>query len=282
MTVPAASRTHRRATATALVLAVSASLMLFGAGSAGAAPTPVTCTLLGGSLAEPVSVQPNEQVQLVLVVPLLGTRVNVGPAQSVGDQPGERLIQGTVTDVVGLVGQVCQAVVLVQSTVSSVVPLPPITVPTLPGVPSQTIEVPIPGAQVDVDLNGQGDESPDGGARAPGDPPPGDPPPGGTQTGPSEADDSAKWGFDQAQALSWVPYGPGYRFGIASASAFRYGRQVPGYSPQFGLLPDSSTAGPVAARPVVVGRLALPVLLAVVMLALVSGALVRTWALRRV
>ena len=262
----------------ALALAVLVGSLLVGPGSASAAPTPVTCTLLGGPVNEPVDVQPNEQVQLVVVVPILGTRVNVGPAQSVGDQPGERLIQGTVTGVVGLTGQICQAAVMVVSTATSVVPLPPITLPSVPVLPPETVDVPLPGAEVGVDLGQGGSGAPPSGPGAPGQPPSAGNPPDG---------DEVNWRFDRARFplydFSSVPYGIGYRFGLYSAPAFRYGRSLPGYDPQFGILPeeDLTRVGTVDALALGGGRVALPVLLAVLLLAAVTGALVRTWTLRR-
>jgi hypothetical protein len=286
--------TCRAGRTAAVTVAVLAGTMLFGAGVSSAA-TSVSCTLLGGPLNEPVSVQPNESVQLVLTVPTLGTRVNVGPAQSVGSEPGERLIQGTVTGVLGLTGQVCQALVLVQAAVSSAVPLPPITapaLPTLPGpqpdvpaLPSEELTVPLPGAQVGVDLDGQ--SSP-----PPGSPPPGGSPPVGSSPGdaqPSVPDGSASWGFTRIRippyGLSSAPYGLGYRFGSAAAPAFRFGQHVPGYSPKFGILPDAGseldTAGTVEARSIGGTMVTLPVLLAILLLAAVTGTLVRTWAIRR-
>lgn len=293
----------------ALVAAILAGTMLFGAGVSSAA-TPVTCTLLGGPLNEPVSVQSAEQVQLVLTVPTLGTRVNVGPAQSVGNQPGERLIQGIVTGVLGLAGQVCQAVVLVQQTVSSAVPLPPITAPTLPPVlpaplpplspelpvlPSEELTVPLPGVELGIDPDGQQSPPPPGnpppdsappGGPAPGSPPSGGPAPSGGMPVP---DDSASWGFKSVRippyGLSSAPYGLGYRFGQTAAPAFRFGQHVSGYSPKFGILPDTGneldSAGTVAARSIGGTVVALPVLLAILLLASVTGALVRTWAIRR-
>ena len=269
MTAPVARRCWRGAAAVAVVLAVT---LAGPVGTAGAAqPVPVTCTLLGGPLNEPVSVEPGSSVQLVLVVPVLGTRVDVGPAQSVGDQPGEQLLQETVTGVVGLTGEVCQAVVSVQAVVGSAVPLPlpPVTVPTLPGVPQQGVEVPLPGAEVGVDLGGQ--PAPPAGPAPPGDGEPGRP---------------ADRRFDSRLPLydfSFVPYGIGFRFGAWSAPAFRYGRQLPGYSPKFGILPggEQTRVGAVRGLPIFGDRVALPVLLAVLMLAAVSGGLVRTFAVRR-
>ncbi|MBC6449167.1 hypothetical protein [Actinokineospora xionganensis] len=64
----------------------------------------------------------------------------------------------------------------------------------------------------------------------------------------------------------------------------RYG-SVPGYSPEFGVLSDSQgfrTAGDAQALPVGTGNtVGLPILLAVLALSVVTGALVRTWVLRR-
>jgi hypothetical protein len=294
LTRRAGRRAGRCAGAAALVLALSGGGMLVGAGSASAAaPTPVTCTLLGGPLNEPVAVKPGEQVQLVLVVPVLGTRVNVGPAQTVGNNPGEQLLQATVTNVLGLVGQVCQAAVNVQSTVSSVVPVPPVTVPTLPrNGPSQSVTVPLPGANVGIEQGGQpGAPPPPGGNPEPGAPTP-SPPSSGTdpRTNPFAPSGPISWRFDNARIplydFSSVPYGVGYRFGGISAPAFRYGQRVPGYAPQFGILgadpgDDVATVGTVEALPVGGAKVALPVLLAVLLLSAVTGTLVRTWVLRR-
>lgn len=286
-------RIGRRAAAVALALAVSCGTMLAGAGSASAAPTPVTCTLLGGPLNQPVSVRPGEQVQLVLVVPVLGTRVSVGPAQTVGSAPGEQVLRATITNVLGLVGQVCQAVVNVQSTVSSVVPVPPLVVPTLPGGPSQSVTVPLPGASVGVEQGGRSTTpppttgQPDPNAPTPSVPPrDGDRPP----SNPLAPGGSVNWRFDNARIplydFSTVPYGVGYRFGSSAAPAFRFGQRVPGYSPKFGILgaepgDDVARVGTVEALPVGGAKVALPVLLAVLLLSAVTGTLVRTWALRR-
>ncbi|MGX7823800.1 hypothetical protein ACTG9Q_01785 [Actinokineospora sp. 24-640] len=65
----------------------------------------------------------------------------------------------------------------------------------------------------------------------------------------------------------------------------RYGA-VPGYTPQFGLLGQDEAAvrtagGAQALLPVGGGQVAFPILLAVLLLSVVTGALVRTWVLRR-
>lgn len=71
---------------------------------------------------------------------------------------------------------------------------------------------------------------------------------------------------------------------FVASPADRYG-SVPGYSPEFGLLSDSQdfrTAGDAQALPVGAGNtVGLPILLAVLALSVVTGALVRTWVLRR-
>ncbi|GLZ37440.1 hypothetical protein [Actinokineospora sp. NBRC 105648] len=99
-------------------------------------------------------------------------------------------------------------------------------------------------------------------------------------------------------------YGSGLNFGrsamtdyssipFAQAGLFspspgvRYGGAVPGYSPQFGILGTGDSDGVQAAGhaealdPVGGNRVALPVLLAVLVLSGVTAALVRTWVLRR-
>ncbi|HEY0637978.1 MAG TPA: hypothetical protein VGD67_10050 [Pseudonocardiaceae bacterium] len=278
--------------AVAAVLAGGA--LLLGAATPAAAqtaPRELTCTVNLGTLPAPVTVQPGERLQLVLVLPLLGTRVNVGPAQTAPTTPGEALIRDTVTGVVGLVGQVCGALVQVQGTVTSVVPVPPIAVPTLPPVlPSQTVQVPLPGADVGVTQPGTSGGTPPGTA-PPGTAPPGTNPPGTTppSAGPGSSGGTPGYRYENGGLsrfdLSRTPYGVASRFGPLAAPAFRFGQQVPGYSPQFGVLGDEDLADPGDVRALTVGgpaAVALPVLLAVLLLATVSGALVRTWALRRV
>ena len=77
------------------------------------------------------------------------------------------------------------------------------------------------------------------------------------------------------------------QLGGFTAPAFQFGQGLAGYSPQFGILPSGSRggpAGPGVARALpfgLPGKVALPVLLAVLMLSAASGALVRTWVLRR-
>ena len=241
----------------------------------------VVCTV-GGSLTAPVAVNEGDQVQLVLVEPVLGTRVNVGAAQTA--TPGTQVLSATVTGVIGLVGQLCRAAVQVQAVVTSAVPLPPVSLPTVPLLPSQSVPLPVPG--VDVSVVTGGSSGAGGGEPVAGQPGSGQPPPAAPD-GPSGY--LPGYRFDQGRIpfydFSAVPYGVGARFGAGAAPAFRFGQRLPGYAPQFGILGDdaaSNVAGKVRALPL--GRsasVALPVLLAVLMLSTVSGALVRTWALRR-
>jgi hypothetical protein len=276
----------RRVGAAALTATLSAGVMFLTTGSAAAqTPRQLTCTLDLNRLPAPVAVQPGERVQLVLVVPLLGTRVNVGPSQTVPTSPGEALVQGTVSGVVGLVGQLCGVLVTVQNVVTSAVPIPPIVVPTLPPLlPSVT--VPVPG--VDLGVQPPPATNPPPGSTPPGSTPPTQPDGAGPPTaGPDTPAPTPGYRFPPGSRsmydFSRMPYGIGTRFGPGAAPAFRFGQQLPGYAPQFGVLDDEvADAGEVRALPLGgPGAVALPVLLAVLMLSAVAGALVRTWALRR-
>ena len=81
---------------------------------------------------------------------------------------------------------------------------------------------------------------------------------------------------------------PAFAPGLFSPSpAVRYGGAVPGYTPEFGILGETGGDGVQAAgHAEAIGapggnRIALPVLLAVLILSGVTAALVRTWVLRR-
>ncbi|MFC7618376.1 hypothetical protein ACFQV2_38440 [Actinokineospora soli] len=108
-------------------------------------------------------------------------------------------------------------------------------------------------------------------------------PVGGVDARPDEVAlyDPARFARSAPRDYSGIPIAHAGRF-VPSPDA-RYG-SVPGYSPEFGLLGRDDaidTAGGAHALPVDSGQVALPVLLAVVVLSLVTGALVRTWVLRR-
>lgn len=84
---------------------------------------------------------------------------------------------------------------------------------------------------------------------------------------------------------------PGESPAATASPGVRYGSEVPGYSPEFGLLGDEeehgaqhdvASAGSADALPSGSGgKVEVPVVLAVLALSAAGGALVRTWALRR-
>jgi hypothetical protein len=261
--------------------------MVLGAGVARAEAREVVCTVSPAQLPAPVTVAEGDQVQLVLIVDLLGTttRVKVGPAQTA--TPGTEVLSATVTDVVGLAGEVCRAAVRVQAVLTSALPVPPLpSLPTLEPPPSESVQLLLPGVDVSVQTGGGTRSGP-----GTGDPRSGQPPAGGDPTsgqpathGPSAPSGSAPgYRFGSGWMFSLGPYGLSSRFGPAAAPAFEFGQGVPGYAPQFGILDaENDAAGRVQVLQVG-GRaaVALPVLLAVLMLATVSAALVRSWVLRR-
>jgi hypothetical protein len=276
----------RRATgrvAAGLLAAVAAgSSALVGAGTAYAQAHEVQC-LTGPTLPAAVTLTEGERVQLVLVVPLLGTRVAVGPAQTAG--LGDQVLSATVTELVGLAGQVCRAAVVVEAAARSVAPLPPLPVPPAVPLPPQSERLTLPGVEVSVETGGV----PTGGD--PGTGQPGGAPPGGPA--PSVPGSGAGGGGAPAfrflpgrvalHDLSALPGGLADRFGGGLVPAFRFGQRVPGYAPELGLLDrgsdDTGRVRPVAVedRPAV----ALPVLVAVLVVAMVTGVVVRRWSLRR-
>lgn len=111
-------------------------------------------------------------------------------------------------------------------------------------------------------------------------------PVGGADPAPDEVElyDPDRFARAAPRDYGRVPVAETGRFAPSPES--RYG--VPGYSPRFGLLGQDAAidplvypAGEARALPTGTGRVALPVLLAVLALSLVTGALVRTWVLRR-
>jgi hypothetical protein len=281
VTAALAYRVPFRAAATAMAVTLGAAVMMLGAGTAGAQPRQVVCTIGGDLLMAPVTLSEGEQVQLVVIVPMLDTRITIGAPQApmAGTDALSSAVDKALADVLGVAeGTICWVAVEVQSAAGSVVPPPSMALPTLPRVlPSQSVQVPVPGIDVFIE---QGVETgaPPGGAPAPNPPPmrsPGGSPPG--------------YRFDLGRVPLYdfsVPYGVNTRFGPAVAPAFRFGQRVPGYAPQFGILGSqdvrSNVAGKVQALPAGgATAVGLPVLLAVLMLSTVSGALARTWTLRR-
>lgn len=107
-------------------------------------------------------------------------------------------------------------------------------------------------------------------------------PVGGANPAPDEVElyDPAQFARTAPRDYGAIPVATAGRF-VPSPEA-RYG-SVPGYSPEFGLLGRDGaidTAGDARALPVDSGLVAMPVLMAVLALSLVTGALVRTWVLR--
>ena len=274
MRASVACRAGRRAGTGVLALALAGACGLLGAGTAGAQPRQVVCTV-GPALPAPVEVHEGDEVQLVLVLPLLNATVTVGPAQTVTRDT--TVLSATITDVLGLAGQLCQAAVQVQALATSVVPVP--ALPPLPTVPllPQTVQLPVPGTDVSVETGT--------GTGSGGSPPAGpDAGPGRGAGAPGSPGFRLNLGRFLLYDLSAVPYGLNARFGAGAAPAFRFGQRVPGYAPELGILDSGSSdvAGRVQALPLG-GQppVAPPVLLAALMLAAVAGALVRTWTLRR-
>lgn len=285
MTTALARRVGRRAAAAAVAGALAGGYMMLGAGIANAQTRQVVCTISPAQIPAPVTVTEGDQVQLVL--DLGAVTVRVGDPQPV-QQPGIQVLSAAY----GLLGDLCRAAVDVQAVVTSAVPVPPLpTVPTLPPLlPSQSVQLPLPGADVSVETGGDPATGPGGGDPGTGQPPAGGNPGSGQPpaTTPSTPNGSAPgYRFDSGRIplydFSSVPYGVSTRFGAAAAPAFRFGQRVAGYAPQFGILgAENDVAGKVQALPLG-GRNAvgLPVLLAVLMLSTVAGVLVRTWVLPR-
>ncbi len=144
------------------------------------------------------------------------------------------------------------------------------------------------------------------GGPGPGQPNPGTPGPGGPGQPPAGMPGPNQPPTGGYQGPGWQLYSPGlWNFGrspmadygsipFAQAGLFapspgvRYGGSVPGYSPEFGILGETDEDGVQQAAgraeaftPPANQHIALPVLLAVLMLSCVTAALVRTWVLRK-
>ena len=276
MAAGVACRAGGRAVAGLLAVAVAGAGLLLGSGTAHAEPREVQCST-GATLPAPVTLAEGERVQLVLVVPLLGTRVAVGPAQTAG--PGDQVLSATVTELVGFVGAVCRAAVQVEAAVSSAVPVPPLPAATVPlPLPLPSERLTLPGVEVSVET---------GGAPAEGGPGAGQP--GGAPSGPgSGVPGNVLPGFRflpgrvAMHDFFAMPGGLADRFDAGLVPAFRFGQRVPGYAPELGLLGGSGDAGRV--RPVAVEdrpAFALPVLVGVLLAAVLTGVVVRRWSMRR-
>ncbi|MFJ8910718.1 hypothetical protein [Amycolatopsis sp. NPDC102389] len=284
----------RRATAlgaSAFILAGSAALAMPGQAAAAETKT-APC---GGS----VTAKPGDKI--LGTTPLLGIPLNLGQAGSVSG-----VLTGTIN---ALLGTVCKVTVTIVNTV--VAPVPVVGAPAaeaLNGAVSGTTQA----------LTGGGKPAP-GTQPQPGKPAPGTPGSGGPQTGGpgAPAQGGAPAGIPAANSpllpgtftpnfggLPWsinTGYAPMRDYSsipMATAGLFspspglRYGGQIPGYAPQFGVAtenqggnPDVQNAGQAEALPSVSDGFTqdgkLPLLIAVLALSGVSAGLVRTWVLRR-
>ncbi|UZJ24724.1 hypothetical protein RHODO2019_16675 [Rhodococcus antarcticus] len=308
----------RAAVAGAVVASVVTGGALLGGGSAAAAtPTPITCSIDVNRPTAPVSVAPGSSVQLVIALPILGT-VNVGDPQTVSGS-GAQTLQGTLTSGFGgVVKNLCEAAVTIQSAV----PLPPVTVPALPTVlPPVNLQVPalpqLPaagGAAAPAVGSGAG-ATPQGGSspQAGGTPQGGSPAAAGSVPGASPTytgsvdraqmgdllsqvttSTATQYSFGRVPLYSYAgtPYAVAGGAGRGLSPSALYGSSVPGYAPQFGILGSDGTAGPAdgvarasqveslgaASTP---GTVGIATLLAVLLLSGTSATLVRTVVLRR-
>ncbi|GAB3139848.1 hypothetical protein GCM10027258_19610 [Amycolatopsis stemonae] len=289
----------RRATAvgaTAFVLAGSAVLGAPGTASAGETKT-APC---GGS----VTAAPGDTVQGT--TPLLGIPLNLGVVTQ-----ATTVLTGTINSVLGTL---CKVTVTVVNTAVS--PVPVVGAPAASAI-NQGVQGLTSGAQQGLSaVTGGGKQQSPGPGGNPQQPPSqgtGGSPQGGAPQGGGGIPDSNSPllpGFSNSSpAFGGFPFsiGTGYSpmrdySGIPFATAglftpspaIRYGSQIPGYAPQYGLNgPDSTasgnagiqTAGRAEALPSASNGITdgsnLPLLIAVLALSGVSAGLVRTWVLRR-
>ncbi|MGW5699818.1 hypothetical protein [Amycolatopsis japonica] len=286
----------RRATAlgaSAFILAGSAALAMPGPAAAAETKT-ATC---GGS----VTAKTGDTI--LGKTPLLGIPLNLGQAG-----PVSGVLTGTIN---ALLGTVCKVTVTVVNTV--VAPVPVVGAPAaeaLNGAVAGTTQA----------LTGGGAKPAPGTQPQPGKPAPGTPGSGGPQTGgpgaPAQGGAPAggipaanspllpgtftpnfgglPWGISTGYApmrdYSSIPMATAGLF--SPSPGLRYGGQIPGYAPQYGLAtenqagnPDVQNAGQAEALPSVSDGFTqdgkLPLLIAVLALSGVSAGLVRTWVLRR-
>jgi hypothetical protein len=292
----------RRATAVgaaAVVLAGSAVLGMPGTASAD------TITAKCG---DTISAKPGDTVKAT--TPLLGLPLNLGVVTE-----GTKVLTGTIN---AILGTLCQVTVNVVNTVVS--PVPVVGAPAASAI-NQGVQGVTSGTQQGLrSLSGGGQPAPQQPGGTGGNPqqPPaqggsgGAPQQGGTPAGTMpipDANSSLLPGFASTPVFGGFPFtlGTGYApmrdyGGIPFATAglftpspaIRYGSQIPGYAPQYGLTgPDGAsdgnsgiqTAGQAEALPSASDGFTtgsnLPMLIAVLALSGVSAGLVRTWVLRR-
>jgi hypothetical protein len=284
----------RRATAlgaTAFILAGSAALAM--PGTAVAETKTATC---GGS----VTAKPGDTI--LGTTPLLGIPLNLGQAG-----PVSGVLTGTIN---ALLGTVCKVTVTVVNTVVAPVPVvgPP-AAETLNGAVAGTTNALTGGEKAPGTQPAPGKPAPGSGGPQHGGP--GAPAQGGTPAGspgiPAANSPllpgtftpnfgSLPWGVNTGYApmrdYSSIPMAMAGLF--TPSPGLRYGGQIPGYAPQYGVSaesqngagnPDVQNAGEAQALPAVSDGLTqegkLPLLIAVLALSGVSAGLVRTWVLRR-
>lgn len=285
----------RRATAvgaTAFVLAGSAVLGLPGTASAGETKT-VPC----GST---VSAKPGDTIKGT--TPLLGLPLDLGVVTE-----GTKVLTGTIN---ALLGTLCNVTVNVVNTVVS--PVPVVGAPAASAI-NQGVQGLTSSAQQGLGGTSGGQQQSPGSGGNPQQPPSqgtGGSPQGGAPQGSGgipEANSPLLPGFSGSPSFGGFPftgYAPmrdysGIPFATAGlftpSPAIRYGSQIPGYAPQYGLTgPDGEassgnagiqTAGQAQALPSTSDGFTngsnLPLLIAVLALSGVSAGLVRTWVLRR-
>ena len=289
----------RRATAvgaTAVVLAGSAVLGLPGTASADTQTAPC-----GGS----VTASPVDTV--LGTTPLLGIPLNLGVVTQ-----ATTVLTGTINSVLGTL---CKVTVTVVNTAVS--PVPVVGAPAASAI-NQGVQGLTSGAQQGLTGGGkQSSPQPGAGGNPQQNPPPaqgtGGAPQGGSPDGGSTIPDanspllmpgftgtpvfggfpfSTGTGYAPMRDYSGIPYATAGLF--TPSPAIRYGSQIPGYAPQYGLTgPDGTgtgnsgvqTAGRAEALPSgsdgFTNGSNLPLLIAVLALSGVSAGLVRTWVLRR-
>ena len=291
-------RTRRATTvgAAAVVLAGSAVLGMPGTASAD------TITAKCG---DTVSAKPGDTVKAT--TPLLGLPLNLGVVTET-----TKVLTGTINAVLGTL---CKVTVNVVNTVVS--PVPVVGAPAASAI-NQGVQGVTSGTQQGLrSLSGGGQpapQQPGGTGGSPQQPPAqggtGGAPQGGTPAGTTpipDANSPLLPGFASSPVFGGFPFtlGTGYApmrdySGIPFATAglftpspaLRYGSQIPGYAPQYGITGqegtrDSSvqTAGQAEALPSASDGFTngsnLPLLIAVLALSGASAGLVRTWVLRR-
>ncbi|HEX6341904.1 hypothetical protein [Umezawaea sp.] len=238
----------------------------------GAIPTG-TGAITGGEIATKVVA---ELAKIPLLGPVIGT---LGAS-----------VQQTLSATCGVTVKAVNAVVApVQDGTDAIADASEQAAGQLPGAPQP--QVPPPGGQPGTGQPGTGTPPGTGTGTTPGQPGPGSifSPVGGVGPGdvPLYGPNGLGANFGRVPMFGYgsLPFAtPGL---FSPSPGVRYGGQVPGYTPGYGLPSTDSgtvqTAGRAQALPGTgkMGGVAVPVLLAVLALSCVTGALVRTWVLRR-